>query len=383
MRLSASSRYRWKNCPGAPKLEDDLRERGLYAYTQSAYAARGALLHALIEEKMRGANEWRDDPSGMLSSLRQHIGQKGELDYTVTLDDVRDVSTALCIAHALLEDTPEVQVETPVSFYGYKNKIDLILFNPETKYLRVVEFKYGKGMKVDIEDNAQLQYYAVAAWTGYVDRVERVDIGIIQPAFGHHASMTSHTLDDLRSWKQQIRREMDACTAQSPVFQTGSWCKWCPCLVNCPKYIAETRHAADMLNRPRELTDPELGKLLSVLTTVVRPGIAALKAEVVTRLEQGAKASALGWKLVEKKRQRVWRDFSAVEAVFEERGLSPYEHVPLTPAKVEKMIRSAKVVIPKDVLKPLYQYIDGAGYTLVPYDSKQPEIQRTLGPLHS
>ena len=74
--------------------------------------------------------------------------------------------------------------------------------------LRVIDFKYGKGVPVEVTDNAQMKLYALGALAQYalLYKVERVILSIAQLRLGEPSEWET-TPDELYKWASESGRE--------------------------------------------------------------------------------------------------------------------------------------------------------------------------------
>lgn len=95
---------------------------------------------------------------------------------------------------------PTVACEVKVNFSGYVpdgfGTADLVMIGGNK--LRVIDFKYGKGVPVEVTDNAQMKLYALGALAQYalLYKVERVILSIAQLRLGEPAEWET-TPDEL------------------------------------------------------------------------------------------------------------------------------------------------------------------------------------------
>lgn len=99
--------------------------------------------------------------------------------------------------------------EVKVNFSGYVpdgfGTADLVMIGGNK--LRVIDFKYGKGVPVEVTDNAQMKLYALGALAQYalLYKVERVILSIAQLRLGEPAEWET-TPDELYKWASEYVR---------------------------------------------------------------------------------------------------------------------------------------------------------------------------------
>ena len=137
--LSPSSSSRWLNCPPSARLSEAYEDKG------SDYAAEGSEAHALCEYKLKMAlGIPAADPTENLTYYDEEMEECAN-EYTTYIFE-------------LLETDPIVLIEQRLDFSkfvegGYGTGDCVIIAEGN---LQVVDFKYGRGVLVEAEDNPQL-----------------------------------------------------------------------------------------------------------------------------------------------------------------------------------------------------------------------------------
>ena len=156
--LSPSAAHRWINCAAAPRLEAGVEDSG------SPYAAEGTLAHAYCAKKLK---EFLDLPTedevAEIKSLYDEY-HSGEMDeYTDTYKTI--VLEKFNAARAKTKDA-QLLVEVKLDFSHYVpdafGTSDAIIIADDV--MEVIDFKYGKGVKVSAVENPQMMIYALGAW---------------------------------------------------------------------------------------------------------------------------------------------------------------------------------------------------------------------------
>ena len=142
------------------------------------------------------------------------------------------------------------------------------------KTLDVVDYKHGKGVAVDVTDNAQLKLYAWGAYKRYqllYPNIEIVTLHIVQPRNGGCSTLTKHGRPchmDARVRKPRA----ELADAGQGEFCNGEWCRFCKVSATCR--ARATSNTACMKQStygqlPPTLSDAEMGAILSDLEDVV------------------------------------------------------------------------------------------------------------------
>lgn len=370
--LSASKSHQWLECPPSIRWEEQFPER-----EQSEAAAEGTVAHALAEDHMRKTLEGKrltvpakikNDPL-FRPAMVEHVATYCEAimeTYHQMQEDGADPSVYL-----------EVQLDlTPWVPEGFGTADCILIGNGA---LHVFDFKYGKGVPVDAEDNPQLKLYGLGAMNefGMLYDIDLVTLHIIQPR-----------LDSITEWS--IARDLlewwGECTVK-PIAQTAfkgegnfnpgtSQCRWCRCKNVCRAYNTFMLDSAKArLNdsgeerQPNELSDAEIAKLLGVVEEIKRWATRVADYALEQALNEGARYP--GYKLVEGISRRKITDEKAAAEELMVAGFTPKQTMKLKGlGDLEDLVGAKKLqeLIGKYIVKP-----DGKP-TLVPESDKRKEF---------
>lgn len=215
-RLSPSSAHRWLNCPGAIAMESRLPDK------TSDAAKQGTAAHQIAENCLRN----RLDPricnsvgTGTITGGLNAIDYLG-LDIKISPDATAprwEADEEMVDAVQIYVDTVwqlaqgnTLLVEQRVDFsdvVGVPEQFgtaDAIIFKGEE--LQVHDLKYGKGLKVDAQDNPQLQLYALGALSQFdmLYDFETVRMFIHQPRL-NHVSEWAISVSDLQAFSEKVK----------------------------------------------------------------------------------------------------------------------------------------------------------------------------------
>ena len=205
--------------------------------------------------------------------------------------------------------------------------------------MEVIDYKYGKGVRVYAEDNPQMALYALGALSayGWDYDVRKVVMTIYQPRLGH-VDTWERTADELWRWAGGECQPKALLAAQGKgAYSCGEWCRFCKVRAECGHYATQMAGVAAL-----HIREPEIS--LEVLGRDVLPVAASMKAWIAGVEERALKeavagATVPGWKVVEGKGRRVIVDPEAARKALEEAGyadiLKPAELLPMT--TLEKM----------------------------------------------
>jgi hypothetical protein len=251
---------------------------------------------------------------------------------------------------------------------------DAIVINDET--MTIVDLKYGKGVRVDAENNTQGILYALGAVNDYgmLFNIKTINIVIVQPRLDHISEWTIG-IDELNRWGERLKQAAElALTDNAPRSPGEKQCQWCRAKATCPALAKLTESTLmtsfDNLDtsKPEQLTDEQLKTALDNKKLIVS-WFDAIETLVTDRLSTGQGFN--GYKLVAGRANRAWRDEVATAAalrdVLGEDTL--YTRKIISPAQAEKELGKSRAELLDDlVTKP-----EGAP-TLVPESDKRPPV---------
>lgn len=367
-KLSASSAFRWINCPGSVALADQLPAPG-----SSAYADEGTLAHALAELKLR---KFLGDAGNYDKELAQI--QANEY-YCGEMDEATDFYAETVQEHlAAAGEDAELMIEQQFSLDNWVPEgfgtSDAVIIGGST--IEVIDLKYGKGVKVEAKNNPQLRLYGLGASALFGDLYdfETVRMTIIQPRLDH-VSGEEIPLKELLLWAEEevapkARMAMDG----TDYTACGDWCRWCPAKAVCRKRAEYNLELAkDEFKAPPLLTDEEIGEVLR-------------RAEEIQKWTSDIQAYALeealagkqfdGWKLVEGRSNRKYADDVKVAETLVAAG---YDEAMLYERKLYGITAMEKLVGKKKLTTTLGDLIiKPAGKpVLVPESDKREAINTT------
>jgi len=210
-KLSASSSAKWLTCPGALALEYIIDEPD----TGSPFAQEGTAGHAVLEKTLVKGVE----PSvylGEIMVVDEGTPQQAEIEVNQEMIDAVEVVTdyvrRLRARSAFYEKRVDYSHIAPEGF----GTADICLevyekTAPDTRIntLYVIDFKYGKGVKVDAFENTQGMLYGLGALNTldllFEREIERVVIVIAQPRVDSISEYTL-TVDELKAWGEDVAK---------------------------------------------------------------------------------------------------------------------------------------------------------------------------------
>lgn len=363
-KLSASGSARWLACPGSVAAERGIADSSSFA------AAEGTAAHELGEMCLVNGTNTSD-------YLGQMLPDNNEWEVTPEMADAVQVYVDYVRG---LGGIPSYEIRVDFSDWvpeGFGTS-DAIVIDGDT--LRVCDLKYGKGIRVDAEDNSQGLLYALGAYNDYamIYDIKRVVIAIIQPRLDHISEWEISTADLLK-WGEWASSRADMCLEPDAVRVAGEkQCQWCKAQAKCP---AQKQHAERIAmvdfddvseQKPvNTLTDDELRQALEGKKLVLS-WLDAVEKLVVERLNAGEGFD--GFKLVAGRSVRQWsNEADAEKALADMLGDDAYTKKLLSPAQAEKSLGKAKA-------KDIADYVVKAEGkpTLAPESDKRKAVNITV-----
>lgn len=307
--LSPSSAQRWLTCTRSVRFSEQFPD------TESIAAAEGTLAHALNTLMLAFELGRIDEP---LYDIGIRQIEQDEL-YDIVL---RDYSEGFCAF--VIQKYNEAKVHTPDAVILLETNIDISDYARESsgtvdvaivsdKRATVIDYKYGKGVFVKGEDNAQTKLYALGCYShfGMLYNFDEIETVIYQP---RKENITSEILkvDELIRWGvEYVYERAQLAFNGEGEFVAGAHCKFCKgsavCKANAD-YNLETAKAA--FTEPDRLTNQEIADILLKKKNFTDWLEAVTKHALSSALHLEEKFP--GMKLVEGVADRVYSDKEAV-----------------------------------------------------------------------
>lgn len=355
--LSASSAHRWINCPPSARLCEKIPDK------PSEYAEEGTRAHALCEYKLR--KYFGENPKENLSKYDSEMEESAEFYLKFVKDFVEVAKKNSSDVKIFVEQRVDFSNFVPEGF----GTADCLIVSD--KDLFVVDFKYGKGVKVDAEMNPQMMCYAIGALQMFGDlyEIEKISFFIIQPRMTAISDFEI-SKTDLLCWAEKILKPAAKLAFDGEgEFRAGEHCQFCKMKSNCRKRAEFNLELAKYgFQPPPVLEDAEIEIILEKADSLQK---------WVTDVQEFALKEALrgkkwqGWKIVEGRSNRKYTNENQVEKIVRAAGYEPFEKKLLGVTAMSKMLGSKKF----DELLGNYLEKPQGKPTLVPISDKRPEWQ--------
>ena len=354
--VGGSTAKRVINCPGSVALVQKMPPQ-----PSNKYADEGTLLHNVIADIiMSDKAPW------------QYLGAKYQ-DQVLTQELIDNKLKPALAALDVIDPNQEMQIEaeTRVGFGdllpGVFGSTDLIgrLGNRAI----VLDWKFGDGVAVDVEENPQLMFYAAAAmrtpeasWA--FEGATEIECIIVQPP---EVKRWVTTPERIAKFELELVQAVKMAKKPDAPIKTGDHCRWCAAKPVCPQMTGAVDRALQKQIQAIDVT--ALGDYLQK-ADVLEDWIKDLRALAHQILDNGSPVP--GYKLVAKRGTRQWVDDSKVPDVLIELGVEPYKEPELvSPAQAEKELKKRKLKLPDELVVSV-----SSGTTLaVESDPRPPVLQ--------
>ena len=361
--LSASSSHRWLHCPPSARLCEEYDDKG------SNFAAEGTDVHALCEYKLRTALGMEaKDPTEDLSWYDAEM-EESATGYVAFVMELVEEAKKTC-------SDPVILIEQRLDYSRYVAEGfgtgDCVIIADGT--LHIVDFKYGRGILVEAEDNPQMMLYALGALELFdcLYDIDTVSMTIFQPRRGN---VSTYTLPkaDLYEWADTVLAPTaELAWSGEGEYHCGEWCQFCRAKADCRERAnANMELAKYEFKQPPLLTDEEVEDILGRIDELI-----AWASDIRDYALQAAISGKhwTGYKLVEGRSNRKYTDERAVVAAVRAAGYDPYEHKVLGVTAMTTMLGKKQF---NDILGGLVTKPQGKP-TLVPDSDKRPAMTNII-----
>lgn len=385
--LSPSSAARWMICTPSARMEAEIPDR------DTKFSREGTIAHALGEfllnyYKSRGAlsvpdaDEITKSDHVLTEGLDRHLSEAraegyDSVDMLYSIND-RYVKPVMEMFAGLKSDDQysELYVEQRLSLSKYVPESfgtsDAVIVSGRT--INVIDLKYGKGVKVSAERNAQMMCYAVGAVEALAEfyDVDTVRMTIIQPRLDH-ISQWEMPLDKLMTWADtELHDAAELAFSGEGETVPGDHCRFCKAAPVCRSLRDDCLAHADNVSPVGNILDAAGVAYALDRLPVLKAWISSLEAYALELAVSGDRVP--GYKLVEGRSVRKYSDEDKCAEILRSAGFSDEDFYKKRELKgitdMEKLLRKKAF---NDLLGP-YVIKPAGKPTLVPDDDPRPAL---------
>ena len=354
--VGGSTAKRVMNCPGSVALVQKMPPQ-----PSNKYADEGTLLHNVIAEIVMSDKH----PEDFLHTKYN--------DQILTLELIDNKLVPALAALDVIDPNKEMEIEaeTRVGFgdllpdvFGSTDLIGRI-----GKRAVVLDWKFGDGVAVEVEENPQLMFYAAAAmrteetkWA--FDGVEEIEMVIVQPP---QVKRWVTTPARIAKFEKDLIKAVKLAQQPNAELKIGDHCRWCAAKPICPQMTGAVDRA--LKTNIDGLDAPTISAYLKN-ADMLEQWITDLRALALQMLDSGARLP--DYKLVAKRAIRQWTDEDKAKVALFSYGLTESEVMEtsiISPAKAEKALKKRKQALPDDLVVAI-----SSGNTLASADDPRPEV---------
>lgn len=369
--LSASGAHRWLECTPSAQLELQ------FPQSTSEYAEEGTAAHELCELTAR---YWLGEISEAEYENQRDELAKGKYYNAEMQECANDYAKFVTEKTAAARETCEdafTALEVRVDFSKYvKDGFgtgDCIIVSDNV--LEIIDFKYGKGVRVEAAGNPQMKLYALGAYLEYntLFDIDSVRMTIFQPRLSGVQSSDEITVKELLEWAEKYvkPRAKLAYKGEGEFAPSEEVCKFCRAKAQCKARADKNLKLFDEAPDVLLLTPEDAGKILEQAGDI-QSWLADLESLVSSTLLAGQPVE--GWKMVEGRSNRRFTDELKVVAAMKAAGYDEsllYERKLITLTQMEKDFGKKAVA---ETLGELIVKPQGKP-TLAPAKDKRPEFR--------
>ena len=304
--LSPSAAHRWIHCTPSVRLEEGVKDEG------SDFAAEGTLAHAIASRKiLETLGRPHDEQDREIGELRERYYSEEMEGYTdtyrsIVLEKFNEAKTRSKDARLLVE----VRLDFGAFLHDAFGTADAVIIADDL--MEVIDFKYGKGVKVDADHNPQMMIYALGALDEFLldYDIKRVRMTIVQPRIDN-LSECGMMVGELTAWRTvTLKPAAEKAFAGVGDQVPGEWCQFCKVRATCSAIAEKARQICNEdFREARLISDEDIPGLLP-LVPVLKGWLEDFASHALQRALDGA--AIKGYKLVEGKSNRQITDQDAL-----------------------------------------------------------------------
>ena len=364
--LSPSAAHRWLNCAAAPRLEEKLEDKG------SAYAEEGTLAHAFC------AKHLKEFLGVSTKDEEAEITQLFDKYHTGEMDEYTDTYKVIVLEkfNAARAKTPDAQllVEVRLDFTKYMPEAfgtaDAVIIADGC--LEIIDFKYGKGVKVSAHENPQMKIYALGAYEAFSFEynISRVRMTIVQPRIDNLSEFELSTTDLLRWATYELMPKAKEAFSGKGEQKPGEWCQFCKVKCNCKALAATCVKTATEHANPLLVSKEDMENIVLPQIATIKTWLAGIEEYALQQALSGVQYA--GYKIVAGRSVRKISDPEAVMQLLADNGFAAESYT--KPTELRAITDLEKLIGKKRFAELCKDYIDKpqGKPTLAPDSDKQP-----------
>lgn len=370
-RLAPSSSHRWLVCSGEPNMREAVPQP-----EDTEFSKEGTTAHWLAEKAIVIGIE----PHEFIGAKCPDTG----MEVTEEMADAVKVYTDEVAKHKGFSKT-ETKFSLSDVHPDLAGTSDYCVYVREEKTLYVYDYKHGKGVFVEVEDNPQLKIYGlgaartIASLIGEAEHklIDYVVLGVVQPRNHDGDSVIRYfkiTLADLHYWRDHtLKPATIAADDPAAPLRAGNHCRFCPALGSCAaakqfaSEVARVDFERIILPQPAMLSPADKARVLDS-EPLLTAWFKAVGEHVLADLQKGLVVP--GYKLVQKRANRQWVNEEEAEVkLIAAIGDKAYTKKILSPAQAEKALgKKNAALVSALTFKP------DNGLTLAAEDDRREEV---------
>lgn len=364
--LSPSAAHRWLNCTAAPLLEKDVEDKG------SDYAAEGTLAHAYCALKLK---EFLGLPT---NAEQREIATLYEQYYAGEMDEYTDTYKTIVIekfnaARARTKDAL-LLVEVRLDFSKFMpdafGTADAVIIADGT--MEIIDFKYGKGVKVSAFENPQMKIYALGAYDAFAFEYAITDVKmtIVQPRIDNLSEFQMGATDLMHWAVNELKPKAKEAFSGKGTQKPGVWCQFCKVKGNCKALAATCTTAAKSNPNPQLVSKQDMEQYILPLLPTFKIWLTSIEEYALQQALDGVAYE--GFKIVEGRSVRKITDQQAVMDLLGKEGFAQEAYI--KPAELRSITDLEKLIGKKRFATLCADYINKpqGKPTLVPDSDKRP-----------
>lgn len=360
--LSASSAHRWLRCPQSARINAALPD------TPSEAAREGTKAHALAEKALTEWLRGKKDAPVQVETEDAEMAEAVKQYTAICIEKINAAYKASPDAKVFVEHELDYSRWVPEGF----GTGDMVLISDAA--LEVVDFKYGKGVKVEAEGNEQMRLYALGMIDefGLLYGAKTVRMTIVQPRLDS-VETSEMRVQDLIAWIEKKATRIHEAWDGSGNREPGEHCRFCKAKATCRALADyELRNVKEDL-AASELTEGEIAAIVLRSASIKRWLTAVEDYALGQALDEGR--TYPGLKIVEGRSVRkITQPEEAIKALVE--AGYPLDEV-VKPQEIETLTHLEKRVGKKNLAGIIGDYITRpkGKPALVSADDKRPAIE--------